>query len=240
MVPSTTPLFVDTTAWVVTVTTALLVTEEVHQTLVPSYEDLLATIYGVDSDDVTSQLSYETSGTMQLSISGDNNVTEAQVVEAVRSSVAASLGVSASNVTVTVDMEIGEVDFIVSSDSFEVSSFIQSDFENVDVRDAIISTTEESISELNIDEFQVSEDTRAKIEFTIDADGATNDLAEASSEAEEVMSHTSFEYVHIETTYVTHSFTSTTPLTQSTTSLPTTSITGDRHFFNSCTVVGFM
>ena len=232
MVPSTTPLFVDTTGWVVTVTTALLVTEEVHQTLVPSYEDLLATIYGVDSDDVTSQLSYETSGTMQLSISNEN-VTEEHVVEAVRSSVAASLGVSASNVTVTVDMETGEVDFIVSSDSFEVSSFIQSDLENVDVRDAIISTTEESMSELNIDEFQVSEDTRAKIEFTIDADGATNDLAEASSEAEEVMSHTSFEYVHIETTYLTYSSTSTTPLTQSTTSLPTTSITGDRYFFTS-------
>ena len=211
--------------WVATATATSVTTEEVDPAVIDDYADDLAEFYGVEAEDVTVTTTYEATGTMQVTIPDD--VAEEELVDTIASSIAESLGVHPSDVEVIVDMETGEVEFTVTSDSFEEATSNQFGLDNTNIQNAITDGIQEAIPEAIVEELKVSEDIGATLEFTVDANDAANDRTQAAFQSEELLSE--FGDVTVEMAYVTTAPTFA-PSISPTTSLPTSapSITGSK------------
>jgi hypothetical protein len=142
-------------------------------------------------------------------------VTEEQLVDAISSSIAESLGVHPSEVNVEVDMETGAVEFTVASDNYENAAANQFELDNDQKIESIINEIEQTIPEVSVDSYDVTDDIEASLEFTVDANFAENDLTQAAWQSEQLLSD--FD-VFVNTAYVTFaptfvpSVTPTTPL----------------------------
>ena len=200
--------------WVSTVTATTVLTEPLDQTTVDNYASDLAELYGVDLADVEVATSYTASGSMSISIPSD--VSETDLIDTVTTSIAESLGVHPSEVEVTIDMETGSVDFTIVADNFSEAAGIQFDLENDQYQDEIIGSIETALPEISVEEYGVSDEVAASIEFTIDADDADNDLTQAAWQSEQLLSE--FDVI-VESGYVTHAPTLI-PTQKPTTSLP--------------------
>lgn len=195
-VPSRTPSQVPTTAipsaapsmsgWVATVSTSTATTEEIDSTIVDDYISQIATIYGVDPSDITSETAYATSGSMQMTI--PIGVSEDEVIDAVTASIAEALGVHPQDVDVLVNVDTGDVQYTVTSDNYSDAAGNQFDLANDIVRDGIIASIESVLPSATVDGYEVSEDVDATLTFTVDADDALNDLTQAAFQANNVLS----------------------------------------------------
>jgi len=183
--------------WVATVSTTASTTEEVEQSTINEFTTDLAEYYGVDEEDISVTATYSATGSMQVTIPSD--VTEDEMVDAIISSIANSLGVHPSDVDVIVDMETGAVEFSVTSDSFGEASDNQFDLDSANFQNGIIDAIETAVPDASVDQFEVADDINDSLEFTIDADEATNDLTQAAWQSEQLLS--SFGDVDVETVY---------------------------------------
>ena len=101
---------------ITTATTTAITTSEIDPAVIDNYANDLAEFYGVNSDDVTIATKYEATGTMQVTIPDD--ASEEEIANAITSSIAETLGVHHDEVEVIVNMETGELEFTISSESW--------------------------------------------------------------------------------------------------------------------------
>ena len=182
-VPSAVP---SLAGWVATVSASTVTTEQIDQAVIDDYALTLAEYYAVETSDVAVSTVYETSGSLTMTI--PEGVTENEVVDAVTASIAESLGVHAQDVEVTVDMETGDVGFAVTSDTYSDAANTQFDLDNSNYQDAIVNSIATLIPSATVDSYEVSDEISANIEFTVDADDASNDLTQASWQTEQLLS----------------------------------------------------
>ena len=158
-----------------TATTAT--TSQMEQNTVDDYASTVAEYYGVEPNDVTVKTSYEVPGTLSMII--PEMVSEADVIDTVTASIADSLGVHPQDVEVTVDMSTGEVEFTVVSDNFNDAAGIAFDLENFQYQDMITESIQTSLP-VSVDNIDVSDEVTASLQFTVDANDASNDLTQAA------------------------------------------------------------
>ena len=182
-IPSAPP---SVTGLVATVTASTSITEALDDTEVSAYTDSVAEYYGVDADDVSTTVIYSATGSMVVNV--PEGVTEEELSNAVQDSIASSLGVHPQNVQVDVDLETGEVTFTVISDDFDTIQEAQFNLVNEVTQQDIVSGIVEDIPEAVVDSISVSDETTATIEFTVDADEASNDVTQAAWQTEQLLS----------------------------------------------------
>ena len=211
------------TGWVATVTASTSATDKIDAEVIDDYISSVAGYYGVDTSDVIVSTTYGASGSMSMTIPSD--VSEDELVDVITASIANSLGVHPQDVNVSVDMETGVVEFTVTSENFNDAAADQFDLSNDQYKNDIIATIENALPSVTVDDYGISDDVVATIEFTVDADKATNDLTQAAFQTEELFS--SFADVDVSTSYLTQAPTMI-PSLSPTTSLPSAapSITG--------------
>eukprot|EP00492_Amphilonche_elongata_P004930 TRINITY_DN547_c0_g1_i2.p1 TRINITY_DN547_c0_g1~~TRINITY_DN547_c0_g1_i2.p1 ORF type:complete len:256 (-),score=62.84 TRINITY_DN547_c0_g1_i2:2-769(-) len=201
--------------WVSTVSASSTTSEELSQSVVDDYTVTLADYYGVLEEEINVVTTYEATGSMSVTIPDDVN--EEALVDAITDSIATSLGVHPQNVGVTVDMQTGDVEFSVTSNSFNEAAGNQFDLDNEQYQNSIVSSIESTVPSVTVDSYEVANDVTATLEFTVDADAATNDLTQAAWQSEQLLLDL---MSPLKTQYVTEAPTLI-PSVRPTTSLPT-------------------
>ena len=181
-VPSVRP---SLAGWVATVSANTVTTEDIDQSTIDDYTSTIADYYGVNTDDVTVTTTYAATGSMTVSI--PDSVTEEDLVDAITTSISESLGVHPADVDVTVDMETGAVEFSVTSETFNDAAADQFDLDNANYQNAIVEAIQTAVP-VSVDTYNVADDVTAAIEFTVDADEASNDLTQAAWQSEQLLS----------------------------------------------------
>ena len=174
------------TGWVASIVASTTVTATVSPVELDGYSQSVADFYGVDASDVSTAVVYSTGGSLTVSIPDDVSSEEFAVV--MQSSLAESLGVHPQNVEVSVDMETGEVTFTISSEDFDLVSEAQFQLESDSVQQALVASIAENLPSAEVTNIDVSPEISASLEFTIDADEATNDLTQAAWQTEQLLS----------------------------------------------------
>ena len=85
-------------------------------------------------------------------------------------------------------MDTGVVEFTISSDNFEEAAGVAFDLDNDQYQQAIVDSIESSIPSIVVEEYEVDTEVTANIEFTVDADDASNDLTQAAWQSEQLLS----------------------------------------------------
>jgi 2C-methyl-D-erythritol 2,4-cyclodiphosphate synthase len=147
-----------------------------------------------------------------------SDVSEEELEEIIKQSLAETLNTHPQNVEVQIDMETGEVTFTLTSDDITEVQQAQFDMNNDIIVDALSENIETSIPGVVFQNVEIEETIAAEVEVIVDADNATNDLTQAAFQAEKIFSD-DFE-VNVKTDYVTMA-PSQPPTTVPTTSIPT-------------------
>ena len=174
------------TGWIATVSASTTATSEMSTSTINDYATSVAEFYGVEPSDVVVSTAYESTGSLTLTIPDD--LSEDELTDAVIASLAESLGVHPQDVGVTVDMETGEVDFVITSDTFGDAASIAFDLDNYQYQDDITESIQNALPLVTVDTFEPSAEVTASLEFTIDANDADNDLTQAAWQSEQLLS----------------------------------------------------
>ena len=93
-----------------------VVNETLNETDITAITAEVASAYGVDEDDISVDVVYETTGSLDLNVSG--TVDEATLADALEEELASILGIHEGDVSVEID-EDGTATYIITSDSVE-------------------------------------------------------------------------------------------------------------------------
>ena len=140
-----------------------------------------ADAYGVDPEDVTVEVVYRTTGTIEVDISGDASIDELE--ESIEEEMATLLGVHEGSVEVTID-ENGIATYTITSDSAEsaeeANEILSQPTSQFVLDDAISNKFDASISSVNVED-----DIIADIIVTVDSSRAENNLQDAAQTLED-------------------------------------------------------
>ena len=181
-IPSAAP---SISGWVATITAMNEVSSAILAEDIERYTSDVAEFYGVDESDIEVTTTYQTTGSMSVTIPED--ISENELTDMITSSIAESLGVHPSNVEVIVDMENGAVEFTITSDDFHETAGAQFDLSKDRVQEMIVHNIESAIPALFVDSFEVDDEVVASIEISVDANNAENDLTQAAWESEQLL-----------------------------------------------------
>eukprot|EP00493_Phyllostaurus_siculus_P006635 UN06703 len=78
-----------------------------------------------------------------MTVSIPESANEAELVDIIASSIADAIGVHPSKVAVTVDMDSGDVEFLISTEEFNEGANAQFNLENAYYRDEIVNSIED-------------------------------------------------------------------------------------------------
>lgn len=147
-------------------------TSDLTQDEIDTVTETVVNSFNVSSEDVTTDVSYVASGTLDLSI--PKGSTEEEIVDAVTQSIAELLNVHPRDVTVTsVDLTSGEVQYEVSSDSYANSEAIQLALENLS-NDSIEDKIQETLPSTQVTSNTVSDDIEVDVSVIVDGSDAGN------------------------------------------------------------------
>ena len=104
------------TGLVITIDATRVVVEDLSPNEVEELTNLAVDAFNVALEDVTTDVTYTTSGSMTLLIPDD--ISEDEIVNAIESSLAEALGVHPHQIAVDVNMETGEVEYTVTSEEY--------------------------------------------------------------------------------------------------------------------------
>ena len=181
-VPSSTPTDQPTTllptaqpsitGLVVTLDVSMTVDSELSDEQVTTLTDTILSAYNVEEDDISTEISYTTSGSLELDLPED--VTAEEVGDSVVSTLAEALGVHPRDVTVvSVDLETGEVVYTVSSSSYDDTAALQTSLDSLDLT-VLESDLQELLPGATIVENSVEEDVTVDVTVVIDGSAADN------------------------------------------------------------------
>ena len=158
------------------------VTESLPIAELDNIQQQSADTYGVDPEDVTVEVVYRTTGSIDIEITDDVSIDELE--ESLEEELARLLGVHEGSVEVTID-ENGVATYTFTSDtaeSAEEGSEVLSDPNSHTVlENAISEEFDVSISSVNVED-----DITADVVVTIDSSGAENNLEDAAQTLEDV------------------------------------------------------
>ena len=203
------------------------VTEEISEAIIADSIDDLAENYGISPADISSSVTYETSGVITIDVDSiPEDLSEEELEEIIMSSLAEELDLHESNIAVDVDLESGEITYTISSDELTDVQGAQFALDSEQTQENIMNSIEEDVPGSDVTGVTVEDEIDATVEFIIDSDEAENDLVQAEYESHQSLAE-NFDNVAIETDYVTYAPTFI-PSTPPTTSIPTAqpSITG--------------
>ena len=148
----------------------------------------VAESYGVDEEDVTVEIVYQTTGSLNITINGTTD--EDALAEALEEEIASVLGIHESSVEVTV--ENGTATYVITSATAEDAS------ESIEIMgksnvSAIIQDSVEDDFSVDIEDVVVEEDITAEIIVTVDTGDASENLDDAALDVTDVLN--SYGYV---------------------------------------------
>jgi uncharacterized membrane protein len=154
--------------------TGLIATFEVSKTVTNSLSDSevdaieaeVITSFKVSADDITTTVTYSTSGTMSVT-SGD--LTDEEVIYSIEAALVNELNLHPSDVEVSYDSETGVVTYTITSDDAESLNDVIADMQQPGFEDSL-SVDEE----LTVDSYDAPVDVTATVDITVDASNATD------------------------------------------------------------------
>ena len=199
LVPSAQP---SITGLVVTLDMSRPVEEDLTTEELTAISDAVLTAYGVTEEDVTTDVAYTASGSLELDLPA--GISTEEVEESVASNLADVLGVHPRDVTVvSVDLETGEVVYTVSSDSYSDTALLQTQLEGLDLN-ALEESLQEDIPGANIVNNVVQEEIVADVSVVVDGSAADN-VGQGNTEALSALATQGFNNVAVDVAIVTAS-----------------------------------
>ena len=143
-----------------------------------SIQGEVAETYGVDADDVTVEVVYQTTGTLDIAIT-DDTVPQEELEEDLEKEIAALLGIHEGNVEVTI--EDGVASYTITSDSAESAKDIQDVLSESETTETI----DNAVSGVDVSGVNVHADVTAEVVVTVDTSSADNNLENAAQALED-------------------------------------------------------
>ena len=158
-------------------------TESIDDEEVNDIQTQIAEKYGVNSEDVTVEVVYQTTGTIDVDVAPDTDIEELE--ESFESEIATLLGLHEGSVEVTI--EDGVATYTITSDSVDSAQSIQ------DILDepSSVAILDETLP-ITIDDINVNDEVTADIVVTVDSSGASNSLNAAAEILEDVFEDDGF------------------------------------------------
>ena len=158
------------------------VTESLSSEEVESIVTDVADAYGVDEEDVTVEVVYQTTGSMTVTIPDGASLEDLE--ESLEDEISELLGVHESNVEVTVG-EDGSVTYTITSSTAEGAQ----EFQDAMAAEDVAETLNAGLADegLNVGAVEVDSDVTADIVVTVDTTDASNNLNQASSNIVDTM-----------------------------------------------------
>lgn len=179
MVPSASP---SITGIVVTLT--LTKSEDIlNANEIASLESELAENYGVDNGDVTIDAEYTVSGSMILDNIPDE-ISDSELEQILRESIADALGVSSRHVEVSVDSTTGEVSYSVKSDNDITATDLQEELTSLTFADDLTSEIAASLPNVVVASITADDDIHMELQLVviIDATESTTNIERTNAE----------------------------------------------------------
>ena len=154
------------------------VSESIPESEVADIQNEVADAYGVEAEDVTVEVIYETTGSINHDPS--DGVSDEELAEALEDEIAGLLGIHEGNVHV--DIVDGVAFYTITSDSAEAADAIQETLNAEDSRASLDDALGDSADILSID---VNDEITAEIIVTVDTGDASNNLNNAAAALEE-------------------------------------------------------
>jgi hypothetical protein len=133
----------------------------------------IAEIYGVDSDDVETTITYITSGTLDVII--PDVLSEEEAITFLQDSISDVLGIHPRDVVITVDEE-GNVEYSVSADSYKNAEVIQEVASDKLFASQITTDLSQGESGILIDSAESNDDIEVIISSTVDMTDSTGTM----------------------------------------------------------------
>ena len=159
-------------------------TESINDNEVGDIQTQTAETYGVDSEDVTVEVVYQTTGTIDVDVAPDTDIEELE--ESFESEIAVLLGLHEGSVEVII--EAGVATYTITSDSVDSAQSIQ------DILDepSSFAILDETLP-ITIDDINVNDEVTADIVVTVDSSGASNNLNSAADTLEDIFEDSGFD-----------------------------------------------
>lgn len=212
-----------------TSTTSTLDDDEVEE-----LESLVAQAYGVDNSEVTSITEYVTTGSLVVTILDD--ISNQDAINEITSALASSLGVGEDSITLSLDLESGEVSYTVTTPNYDDTADILDALKS----DDIVNLLMEMSDAVEITSVATNAEIIAQVDIIVNGDNVTVPLQQAENIFDALLDN-QYES-NIQANYVTSSPSSSPsliPTTRPTSILPTNapSITGSIVFVEMNTIV---
>ena len=156
------------------------VEESLDDSEVANITSEVAEAYGVDEEDITVEIVYQTTGSINISFNG--TVDEDELGEALEEEIASLLGVHESSVDVTVAN--GTASYVITSDSAEEASEALETMSGSNVTAIIGDAIDESFP-VSIEHIVVDDDINAEVIITVDISDASERLNDAAEKVED-------------------------------------------------------
>ena len=155
--------------------------ETLSQSDLIDIQNEVADTYGVDLEDVTTEVMYKTTGSVVL----DNidGISDADLEEVLENELASLLGVHEGSVEVSIID--GVAHYTITSDSVESSEGIQEVLSESDSLTALDTAISESFPDVGVSSLVVDDEIVADVVVTVDTGNASNNLNNAASTLEE-------------------------------------------------------
>ena len=174
-----------------------VVTEGLSVAEIENLQNVMIDSFDVSNEAVRAEVSYITSGIMELSI--PEEISEDEIVDAVTSTLADLLGIHPKDVAVTsVNLETGEVEYEISSDIFSETTNIQSTLDSFSIDD-IEELMVELLPSITIDGNSVDENIEVDVSIVVDGSDASS-IREARIDVESILNDMGYDVT--ETSFV--------------------------------------
>ena len=148
--------------------------------------------FDVSSTDVTADVDYVTSGSLQISV--DDDTSESEVLDAVASSLAELLNVHPRDVAVlSVDLDSGEVLYEISAESYDDATSIQSALDSLrpeEIQDVV----RHELPSADVENVNVDSDIAVDVTIVVDGSEAGS-IGEAKKDVETILNNQGFAVV---------------------------------------------
>ena len=157
-------------------------TESLNDDEVSNITEEAAEAYGVDPEDITVEVVYQTTGSLDIDITGD--VSEEELEEALEEELAALLGIHEGNIEVNITD--GVAYYTITADNAEAAQDLQETLAEPESTATLDEGISESFPEVDVSGVTVDPEVTAEVVVTVDTSGAENNLNQATETIEDI------------------------------------------------------
>ena len=161
------------TGWVATIDAQKTVTESLTSAEIEAYEESIKNNFNVTDEEVETTITYSTTGTMEVEIPLDSELTPEEIEAMVEETLASELGVHPQNVEVEYDEETNTVTFTITSEDAESLVEMQDEISKPEFQESLKEDLEEK-SGITVTDIAAPTEVIANVEITVDATNTEN------------------------------------------------------------------